>query len=745
VPIAPLVAALGQLRRNLPAPAPHGQTFRGVPFLNNRLADAHLLVEVGFGVDQSASPTTWQMTDVSADVLQDPGISITHGRQDEQSNAVPAAVTLTLLNMSGDYTPRRRASPYWPHVHVGLPIRVSVTTAAFFESERFSGTVDSMVPDWDPSGNVAVVRVHASGFLRRPGLGNQVLRSPLTRKIAASVAGQTSPAYYWPMEDASGSTSFAEYNGQLRAIAPVGTVNFANNNTLTGSGALPVWSGVAGFIKTRIFTTGVSPDQWQIEFVMSVPSGATSDWVSLQWTTLSFGSPLNWSLRYNHTTHVMVLQAFNTSGTELLSDTGINLTGHLDVPILFVIATQESSGGGGGYAWQWRANYSTTSYDSSSGGPQPAGVIYSIACNFNCGADVTGGQLAIFTHKATYDPVGDVAAMNGYVGEGCIDRFDRLCSEEGVRHQIPAGAGPGKTMGPQSADAFLNLIRECEAVDGGVIVDGVDFGVAFRPIGARYNAPTVLPLDFAQGHLAIGSTPVEDDQRIHNDWTVTRKNGSSARATQQAGSYATSEITSYADSDTVNMRSDADAVNYATWNTRRDTVDQNRYSTLTINPFAHPELANVWLPCVVGSRVTQSGNFGTAGDAADVVIEGWTEVLSQFLWTVTLNCAPYTPYTVFRVGDPARGRLGSTDSTLAADAAAGATSLTVNTNSGQLWTTSAAFPNDFPMDVDIDSVQVTVSAITGASSPQTFTVDPTSEALYAGNRVKVWRNGVIKL
>ena len=44
-------------------------------------------------------------------------------------------------------------------------------------------------------------------------------------------------------------------------------------------------------------------------------------------------------------------------------------------------------------------------------------------------------------------------------------------------------------------------------------------------------------------------------------------------------------------------------------------------------------------------------------------------------------------------------------------------------NAGELWTTDAA---QFPLDVEIGGEVVTVSAIAGAASPQTFTLSARS-------------------
>lgn len=78
-------------------------------------------------------------------------------------------------------------------------------------------------------------------------------------------------------------------------------------------------------------------------------------------------------------------------------------------------------------------------------------------------------------------------------------------------------------------------------------------------------------------------------------------------------------------------------------------------------------------------------------------------------------------------------------STLVADVAPGATSLDVATSDGPVWTTNA---DDITgLMIEIDGLRIPVTNITGATSPQTFTVDGSAvlKALSAGAAVDVWQ------
>ena len=91
-------------------------------------------------------------------------------------------------------------------------------------------------------------------------------------------------------------------------------------------------------------------------------------------------------------------------------------------------------------------------------------------------------------------------------------------------------------------------------------------------------------------------------------------------------------------------------------------------------------------------------------------------VLKRFEFKVRLNCVPESPYQVGLIDDAVK-RLDSNYTTLAADITSGATSFTVAISAGALWTTVAG---DLPFDIRVGGEVMTVGAVAGASSPQTF-------------------------
>jgi hypothetical protein len=75
--------------------------------------------------------------------------------------------------------------------------------------------------------------------------------------------------------------------------------------------------------------------------------------------------------------------------------------------------------------------------------------------------------------------------------------------------------------------------------------------------------------------------------------------------------------------------------------------------------------------------------------------------------------------------------------------------LSVTTTVAPLWTTTVTYPADFPFDVDVDGERMTVTDITGSSSPQTFTVTRgvggSAKTHVYGAPVRLWKPPVTAL
>src|SRR5208283_3043038 len=107
-------------------------------------------------------------------------------------------------------------------------------------------------------------------------------------------------------------------------------------------------------------------------------------------------------------------------------------------------------------------------------------------------------------------------------------------------------------------------------------------------------------------------------------------------------------------------------------------------------------------------------------DPVKQIIYGTKEDLGGFHYKIQWQSVPETPYEVAIYDDVTYGRADTDGSTLYATVTSSATSIQVSTTSAAspLWTTTAS---DAPFDIAIAGERMTVTAVSGSSSPQTFT------------------------
>jgi hypothetical protein len=338
------------------------------------------------------------------------------------------------------------------------------------------------------------------------------------------------------------------------------------------------------------------------------------------------------------------------------------------------------------------------------------------------------------------------------VGEVVTARLARLCDENNT--QITIIGESDVKMGAQDVDDLVTLLRECETADQGLLYDGLGPGLLYITGSERTNQAADLVLDVTEGQLVEEFAPVEDDQRNVNKVKASRKDGADVIHEDTDGPLGTTEIGFYDDSIEVNIESDQDVIDYASWLVNLGTVPGYRYPQLLLNFAKNPELASSWLTTSLSSRVDVENidDVRTQHPTGTValLLEGYTVEIDQMQWTAELNLSPYQPW---RVGEYAATtgdtgeyvlRTVGEGSTLASSAAAGATTLSVSTPVGPLWTTAA---DDFPLYLDVGGIKVTVTAISGTAATQTFTVTSSTvtRALPAGLTVELWQPTVLGL
>lgn len=738
----------------------------GVPILEQQFPNQslRLVLEFAFGANLTAAPGSWVWSDVTSDVQVDGGKNIQAqiGRIDARTVAGPAQLSFTLDNRMNLYS-RSALSPNWPNIKRGVPIRLRVSGVT--DAIVFQGRASSFTPGFDSTGAYAVVAVVANGIFRRLGVGNQPLQSTM-RIYTPSVSNLVA---YWPMEDESSATSFAAVSPSGALVLPmtaVGPVQFHSDSSVVSSDALPVFSSSSAVASVPAYpATGAV--QFRVLVVWPASTSALPDQTIVARLYTTGGSISQWDITYgtggslkvtgySATDHSVAYAggavSFNVDGTAGQLNLSLTTSGS-DITIQ-LSTYQVGSGAAGGVT------------DTATG--QSLGVLTQIQLMpFGVSSTIAMGHVTVQTQAS--DIFENAQPVNAYDNEFASSRVNRLLGLVGVSNGAVYGDGIHNVtrMGPQRIDTLLNLIRECEATDAAIVIDGLGDATVFDSRLSMENVNAAQTWDATQ-HLMPPLAPVDDDQQLRNQWTVQQHSGSSAVYTDTSSPNSVSNVGLYSDSVTVNVYANQNGSlagmfgsryiqNLASWLVNRDTPDGYRLPSLTVAFHRAPSLLArfVRFSSLSGvfrldvsnlSQVYPQMPLGTQ----KFLVTGWTHTIDKFTWTTTVNVSPYDPYLVGVIATPSGDtsanlmRLDTVGSSLAAEAAPGASTLLVSSLDKGLWTTNS---DSFPFTIKVGGIAVTVTGISGASSPQTFTVDPATvlKTLPVGSDVRLWSPPVLSM
>jgi hypothetical protein len=638
-------------------------------------------------------------------------ISITRGQTAEGQQPSPGSCQFQLNNRDGLFSPANPLSPYYGKIGRNTQVRVSVTKGDD-KSYRFRGEISAWPEDWDLSGQDVWVDIEAAGVLRRLNQGSTPLRSTMYRGLTSTAT--TTPVAYWPCEDGASSTSLASALGDS-AMRIVGSPTLASDTGFLCAAALPVMAGgsLVGSIPPYTATS-----ETQIRFLMYLPT-APPDGTQLIKAQAVGGTIPCWAITYSAGGGLQ-LKGLDSDGITALVASGAIAFG---VDNKRVRVSLELTQSGSSVSWALATMDTTGSALASTGtfASQTVGRLTTLTVT--PGQTVTSGVFGHISVQNDVTPIGDLTgAMKAYVGETVNDRFIRLCTEEGV-NSVNIGPHSSDRMGPQLPNTFMALLQECIDVDQGILLEReVAFGLAYTARAAIYNQSSLLTLSYSGHQLSAPPRPVPDDQLVRNQVVASRPSGSSFTAKLSAGALSVQDpplgVGVYSDSPTLNVETDDDLEQHAWWRVAVGTVDEPRYPAISIN-LASPEMSGLRLRALnmlFGQRLTvQSPPARLGGDISQLVI-GISETITHFEHRLTFVCQPESPYEVVALNSATRGRLDSGSATLAGDLTPAQTSVQIATVGALLSTT------DTPYDVLVAGEQITVTAVTGASSPQTATL-----------------------
>jgi hypothetical protein len=328
----------------------------------------------------------------------------------------------------------------------------------------------------------------------------------------------------------------------------------------------------------------------------------------------------------------------------------------------------------------------------------------------------------------------------GYRGETAADRFTRVCEEVGI---VPSVVGDDTDpMGPQLPGTLANILEEIAFTDAGMIYDARGwYGLEFRTGRSLYNQTPVLELTYGED-VAPPLSPVTDDLGLTNSVTANRPNGITVVAQQTSGPNNINDP--FDDPDgaglvpttlDANPETDADLYDVATWALALGTWKGSRYRNITVDLTARPQHFLAAMSIRPGDLITVED---LEADLVELIVVGGVNAIANNNHRATFNCRPAGPFRIGQVETSGYDRIGSSTSSLAAQFIAGTnTSMSVAVT-GALWSTTAP-----PFHIKVGGVVFNVTAISGASSPQTFTVDVTpvngvTRTIAAGAAVDVY-------
>jgi hypothetical protein len=576
----------------------------------------------------------------------------------------------------------------------------------------------------DPTGTDITVQLAANGILRRLGqnASGQVFQSALYRaytRLATDIQA------YWPAEDGSASTQIASGTGgpAMQFSTP------------------PELAGFSGFLCSNPIPTLVAGSVWNgavppysggtdnvFRFLMAVPSGGDTN-AAVICRMLTSGPVAYADLVYS-TGGALTLNLYNSAHT-LLAGNGpvaFGVNGEL-----LRVSVELQNNGSGGISF----NMTTIVVGASIGATSSATLASTAIGNvtqvvINPGGTLAATAIGQMSVQSVWDSLFDLGApVAAWVGETAANRFSRLCTEEGIAVRIQGNADASVAMGPQTPEAVTTLLQECADADRGQIVEPRQvLGLGYRTRGSMSNQAAAVSIPYSM--LMFPLLPTEDDQQLQNDVTVTQNNdGSYSEQVLDDGSPLSigqppNGAGRYAVSVPVNVATDAQLANEAGWILRMGTVNQPRFPAINIDLVSTESgitsLFFALLDLDIGDRVTITGlpSWLPPGQI-DQLVQGVTENI----WYKTLNVAwagiPQAPWNTMVWNDPVWGKWNTDGSTLHTSVSSSATSMSVaTTNPGSpLWTTAGG---DFPFDVLMAGERMTVTAISGSSSPQAFTV-----------------------
>lgn len=571
-----------------------------------------------------------------------------------------------------------------------------------------STEVTAWNPGWDDTTVDQVVDVQAAGVLERLGQGDDPLRSSLYRDLST----QPAVVAYYPLEEGSDSTEFRSGRANDNtSLAITGEVTLAAFSDLVSSEPIPTVAD--GYIRGAVPPYQGADDQ-RLMCLTKVPSaGVSGDRILMRaWT--STGNVRRWDIVVDSAGNLTV-EGYDSAGALVFSDGPIAFDVNGKLLGLSLLLQQN------GTATDWQV--ATFEPGAAVGDAFDASVTttYGRITWIQLGS-ITGDGMngTMFGHVAIFNDDVDSAwnvignSVIGWSGETALHRISRLATEEGIPLVIASDADDSEAVGAQGTDVLLSLLDDAAEVDLAFLGEQRDRrALRVRGHAALSNQDPRLTLDMADGRVVNPFSPPLDNQRVRNDITIERVRGGKHRAVQTTGPLNTSSPVDdpqgagrHKSSQTLNLASDSQLRNQATWRLHLGTVNEHRVATLEIELEHHTDLIPSVLRMQQGDLVRITNPLpGLPPEDIDLLVLGWTHRITNQTWRARLNLSPGSPWRTAVTGS---SRADTAGSELAQAATAADTTVWVHTWDGPTWTTD---PTQAPLDLRAAGERWTAASI----------------------------------
>lgn len=508
----------------------------------------------------------------------------------------------------------------------------------------------------------------------------------------------TQPDYYWPLSEPAGATLFADGSGRQ------GNPSLGLSVSAYGTGTAPKPAQAVGMpgdpggvgVKFTPDAAPLSYNQQKGTILGAGPLATTNSTKGPLVLPATIGSAWSltvaaWVVSTQTTTNdvfmamtVVSPSAFSFCMPISISNAGLvhyeNINGnYLDTPppvrntrdglphLIVGVVTQDNT------------NTTVSSYidgvldtTATSANTSLAGMLAAPGKSVLVGGSNTGSGFfaldGLVDHVALWSRVltsTEVAALwtagTGYPGETSGARITRYLNAAAYSGATAIDTGQS-TMGVDVTAEGTNLLAAAQAdalsENGNLWVDGTG-AMTFTSRTRRYLS-TTSKYSFGEQELPYenGIAYDYDMQLVYNDVTIQNASGVNPNAFD-APSQSSYGPRSYSRS--VNVQSDNEAIDAASWILATHKDPRQRIAQLTIKPSANPALWPVALGAKVGDRVTVKRRTAAFTMSSDYFVEHIAHNESPDVWRVTLELSPAALWpTPWILDDPTYSVLGST-------------------------------------------------------------------------------------